>query len=113
MREFDMDQVKEFVAGGKSYEDQSERTYPACGNALVRTYVYRSHIRQWPTLISWMWCANCRRFKGWTGPDLGTFDFTDPLEKLSTDERTAMSKDFGCYFRHLDRLWETGELPQG
>ena len=23
-----------------------------------------------------------------------------------------MSKDFGGYFRHLDRLWETGELPQ-
>ncbi|MFF2845468.1 hypothetical protein ACFVT5_03930 [Streptomyces sp. NPDC058001] len=112
MQEFDVDQVKQLVQGPKFYEDQSERVCPACGERAVRTYVYRSHLRKRPTLISYMWCASCRRFKGWTGPDLGTFDFTDPLERLSTDERTTLTRDFAGWFRSLDRLWETGELPQ-
>ncbi|MEU1198421.1 hypothetical protein ABZ446_19570 [Streptomyces sp. NPDC005813] len=112
MREFDADQVRELVAGPKFYEDRSERVCPACGHSAVRTYVYRGHIRVRPSLISYMWCAHCRRFKGWTGPDLGTFDFTDPMETLSTDQRAAMAQDFGGFFRNPDRLWDSGELPQ-
>ncbi|MEU7580330.1 hypothetical protein AB0B50_22340 [Streptomyces sp. NPDC041068] len=92
-------------------EDQGERVCPACEETAVRTYVYRSRLRARPTLISYMWCAVCRRSKGWTGPDLGTFDFTDPLGELTGEERVELAKGGGL-FRRLDELWEAGRLPQ-
>ncbi|MFD5700222.1 hypothetical protein [Streptomyces lasiicapitis] len=62
--------------------------------------------------ITYAWCATCRRFKGWTGPDIDGLEFNDPLEKLPQEKRRNLQQDFTLFLDHLDKLWSSGELPQ-
>lgn len=112
MREFDSAQVQRLLAGPSFTEDTSERVCPACGAASVRTYVHRRTGAGRPALITYSWCAACRRFKGWTGPDSGELAFTDPLADLSAAGRRELERDFDAFLRRLDGLWDSGELPQ-
>ncbi|WP_157184877.1 hypothetical protein [Nocardia niigatensis] len=112
MREYDSNQVEELLAGSRFIEDPTERTCPACGNRAVRTYVYRNVAAHRTTRITYTWCAVCRRFKGWTGPDLGELAFSDPLGSLSPADRREMEQGFDRFFETLDKLWSAGELPQ-
>lgn len=112
MREFDSTQVAEIASAGKFTDQPSERVCPACGNRALRTYIYRVASGSRNVRITYTWCASCRRFKGWTGPDLGDLEFSDPFEGKSLDERQALEKDLGKFLRQLDELWDAGELPQ-
>jgi hypothetical protein len=111
--EFDSMQVNELLKGTRFVDAPGERPCPACGKRAVRTYVYRvAGNGRRPARISYSWCANCRRFKGWTGPDLGDLEFDDPLAGLSPAQRQEAERDIDAFFRRLDTLWESGELPQ-
>ncbi|MFC5028773.1 hypothetical protein C8250_025920 [Streptomyces sp. So13.3] len=112
MQEFDSGQVEQLLAGARFVDDPAERVCPACGQQAVRTYVDRRGAPARPVLITYSWCASCRRHKGWTGPDLGDLGFDDPLQELSATERDALSRDFDAFLRRLDALWEEGRLPQ-
>ena len=78
----------------------------------MRFYVYRHDAGRRPSRISYAWCASCRRFKGWTGPDLDNLKFKDPLGHLSHDQRRTLETDFESFLNRLDKLWEEGKLPQ-
>jgi hypothetical protein len=106
-------QVNELMKGPRFVDAPGERPCPACGKRAVRTYVYRAaESPQRPARISYSWCVNCRRFKGWTGPDLGDLEFNDPLGDLSLAQRKKAERDIDAFFRKLDVLWDSGELPQ-
>ncbi|MFW6693736.1 hypothetical protein [Streptomyces sp. MAR4 CNX-425] len=110
MRPFAHYHERELLAGPGFLEDRTERRCPACGNVAVRTYAYRSFQRAAPSIISYLWCASCRRCKGWTGPDLGRFELPEPLSADDRDELRGAGMD--ALFRRLDALWEEGTLPQ-
>lgn len=82
MKEYDYRQVDALVSGPRFSEDPVERLCPACGCKTVRTYIYRNIGPHRTTRATYMWCASCRRFKGWTGPDSDNLTFSDPLESL-------------------------------
>lgn len=112
MREFDAEQVQQLLAGPKFIDDPAERRCPACGAPALRTYVYRRPGPGRASLITYSWCASCRRHKGWTGPDLGLFTFDDPLDELPEAAGKALRADLEALFARLDRLWAAGRLPQ-
>lgn len=112
MREYDQSQIPALVAGPRFIDEPTERICPACGHRAVRTYVYRNTGPGRTARITYSWCASCRRFKGWTGPDSDGLKFSDPLESLSQDDRNEMTRDLDEFFKTLDKLWESGELPQ-
>jgi len=78
----------------------------------VRTYMYRLDRPGRETVVSYTWCASCVRFNGSTGPRPGKLCFTDPFDSLTLDKRIEMEKDGDAFFETLDRLWDSGELPQ-
>jgi hypothetical protein len=112
MREYAHEQVSALLSGPKFFDDPVERVCPACDRLAVRTYVYHDTNRARALRITYSWCASCRRFKGWTGPNLGELEFSDPLAELTSDERRALEGDMDTFFGRLDALWEEGELPQ-
>lgn len=112
MRDYDYREVETLLEGPRFVDDPTERVCPACGSVAVRAYVYRNVAAHRTTRITYMWCAVCRRFKGWTGLDSNDLTFSDPLESLSFEQRREMEKDFDKFFRELDQLWDAGELPQ-
>ncbi|MFF6955552.1 hypothetical protein [Streptomyces sp. NPDC008317] len=111
MREFDAEQVQQLLAGPRFVDEPGERACPACGAVAVRTYVYRRVGPHRTVRITYMWCASCRRHKGWTGPDAGP-SFDDPLLQLPEAARDILLKDLESLFAKLDALWEAGDLPQ-
>lgn len=112
MREFDAEQVQQLLTGLKFIDEPTERRCPACGALAVRTYVYRRTGPGRAALVTYSWCASCRRHKGWTGPDLGQFTFDDPLDELPETARTSLRADLEALFARLDELWAAGRLPQ-
>ncbi|WP_406253073.1 hypothetical protein OH786_25340 [Streptomyces atratus] len=112
MREYDSEQVQKLVTGVPFVDQPTERLCPACGVKSVRIYMYRPEGTRRPTRITYAWCASCRHFKGWTGPDFGEIDFNDPLSSLSIEQRKSMQMDLESFMSQLDRLWEFGQLPQ-
>jgi hypothetical protein len=75
-------------------------------------YMYRRATGARRARVTYVWCASCRRFKGWTGPDEDGLKFSDPLADLTPEERQEIKHDFESFLRRLDELWESGELPQ-
>lgn len=112
MMEYNHIEVQSLSAGPKLSEDPSERSCPACGKQKVRNYRYRSSRQNRPIQVTYMWCAACHRFKGWTGPLLGEFNLSDPLAELTPAERQHLTNDPQTLFARLDQLWEVGQLPQ-
>jgi hypothetical protein len=87
----------------------AERVCPACGWTKVRTYRYFSERMTGPTVISYVWCAHCHRFMGSTGPRPPTLQLDDPLTR---EEHLTLDHDLDALLTYLDRLWDTGVLPQ-
>ncbi|MEU5777581.1 hypothetical protein ABZ819_30305 [Streptomyces venezuelae] len=111
-QEFDHEQAAQLLAGTRFIDDPSERVCPACRSRSVRVYVYRFRTGARASLITYAWCSACRRFKGWTGPDLRDLEFSDPLGEHPDERSRAQQGDFDGFLRKLDDLWETGDLPQ-
>jgi hypothetical protein len=111
VREFDAEQVQQLLDRPRFIDEPGERRCPACGAVAVRTYVHRRVGTHRTVRITYMWCASCRRHKGWTGPDAGP-SFNDPLPQLPEAARDALLKDLEALFAELDLLWAAGELPQ-
>lgn len=112
MREFDYEQVSALLSGPRFVDEPTERVCPACGALAVRTYVRRGASGERATRITYSWCASCRRFKGWTGPDPGDLEFFDPLGALSEQKVRDLQRNFDGFLRVLDEKWDAGELPQ-
>lgn len=112
MREFSSLEIKSLLSDERFIDHPREQSCPACGSKSVRTYVYRRQVGERLNLVTYSWCAECRRFKGWTGPDLGDLEFTDPLLTLPESVREELMSNLNSLFRHLDTLWEGDFLPQ-
>lgn len=112
MEEYCYQQQAALVSGPKFFEDSTERICPVCEKRAVRTYIYRNSATHRVTRITYMWCASCRRFKGWTGPDTDGLIMSDPLKTLSSGERRKLEDDPDAFFVLLDGLWDAGKLPQ-
>lgn len=112
MNSFSSSEVNELLSGEPFIDKPRELTCPSCDTTSVRTYVYRANKGASPKLITYLWCATCRKYKGWTGPDLGEITFSDPLEEMPQQERDTLTRDLGNFLRLLDDLWESGSLPQ-
>ncbi|MDQ0933369.1 hypothetical protein QFZ49_003309 [Streptomyces turgidiscabies] len=113
VKSYDWRHVQALGAGPRFIDEPRERECPVCGNIAVRTYMYASD--RGPgreTVISYTWCASCGHFTGNTGPRPAGLRFTDPLAALSRADRIDMESDSDLFFRKLDRLWDSGELPQ-
>lgn len=108
MLDFTPAEVEALVRGPRPWEDSSERECPACGARKVRSYLQEAPGRSRPSLIGYVWCANCRRFHGATGPMPAGLSFEDPL----ADRRMPWGSRGDGFFRILDEAWERGLLPQ-
>lgn len=82
---------------------------PACGAKALRFYMHGWTRLGRPTVITYLWCANCRRYDGSTGPRPAGFDFTDPVPP---DRHNDFTDDLAGFLRFVDRLWDEGRLPQ-
>ncbi len=93
-------------------EDPRERDCPACGVRAVRVYLSASPQARRPTLVSYVWCAACRRFVGTRAAHPDGLEFTDPLAELTAERRRELERTVVGFLDHLDRLWDSGVLPQ-
>ncbi|GEJ98110.1 hypothetical protein TNCT1_03870 [Streptomyces sp. 1-11] len=112
MHGFTREQEAKLTSGPRFTEQPEERICPACQTRAIRVYISRYSTSNRASRITYAWCANCRRYKGWTGPDSDGLRFNDPLEGLPPEERLSLKRDPETLFRHLDELWDSGELPQ-
>ena len=86
-----------------------ERACPSCGVRKVRTYRYFSSRVSGPTLTSYVWCANCHRYSGSTGPRPASLNLDDPLDH---SEHERYENDLPSLLDRLDKFWDEGVLPQ-
>lgn len=112
MRNYEPREVQALAAERNFLRDQSEWKCPACGKVSVRTYLYRADRPGHPTVISYTWCASCRRTQGSTGPLPKGLSFDDPWGDLTPEERLRKEASFDAMFAELDSLWAKGVLPQ-
>jgi hypothetical protein len=79
---------------------------PHCGNQSLRTYLHVLRVEDSSALLTQVWCAQCTRFAGSTGPMPDGLQFDDPVPahgaSLEVEELLSL----------LDRLWAKGLLPQ-
>lgn len=106
---FDTAQIDALGRSAKGEGGDTERTCPACGHRAIRGYRYFSSRLTGPTVISYVWCSHCRRWAGSTGPRPPGLDLDDPL---TPEDHRKLDRDLPALLGHLDRLWETGKLPQ-
>ena len=109
---FTADEVAALTQGAVFLAEPGERACPACGERSVRTYVNAPENARRPTLVSYVWCAACRRFVGTRARHPEGVVFSDPLAALSVAERRELERTLVGFLEHLDRLWDTGALPQ-
>ena len=107
-RPFDARQVSVLAASARPHADSTERICPACAVRCVRSYKYASSRPTGRTVISYVWCSNCHRFAGSTGPLAVTTKISDPL---SNREHSVLDEDLDALLKHLDELWDQGVLP--
>jgi len=97
------DEVGQLYRQGPFWEDQAERTCPACAQVSVRSYLYHPDPqRPGNRVISCTWCANCWRMAAYTG-EAPPVPFTDPFMDLP---RGKLRIEF------LSEQWDKGVLPQ-
>ena len=105
-------QVQELAQAPGFAEDPGERPCPACGERAVRSYHSVPATAHRPTLVSYVWCAACHRFVGSRTAHPAGLVFSDPLAVLPAGERRELERSLIGFLEHLDRLWDTGVLPQ-
>ncbi len=89
-----------------------ERVCPACGARALRAYLSDVPAARRPTVASFVWCGTCRRFVGSRAARPAGLTFTDPLADLPVAERRELERTLVGFLDHLDRLWDSGRLPQ-
>ncbi len=89
-----------------------ERECPACGERSVRAYLTAAGTARRRTLVSYVWCAACRRFVGTRAAHPAGLVVSDPLAVLTATERRELEGSLTGFLAHLDRLWDEGVLPQ-
>lgn len=109
---FTGDQVAALTRGPSFLADPGERECPACGAVSVRAYVTQPESARRPTLVSYVWCAACRKFVGTRAAHPAGLVFSDPLALLSAAERRELERSLTGFLTHLDDLWNEGVLPQ-
>ena len=109
---FSGDEVAALTQGKSFFADPGERVCPACGGQRLRAYVTSPPAARRPTLVSYAWCAECRKFVGTRARHPEGLVFADPLAVLSEAERRELERSLVGFLAHLDRLWDDGVLPQ-
>jgi len=109
---FSGDEVAALTHGESFFLAPGERVCPACGEQRLRAYVTTPPAARRPTLVSYVWCASCRKFVGTRAKHPEGLVFGDPLAVLSADERRELERSLVGFLAHLDQLWDTGVLPQ-
>jgi len=105
-------QVESLAQGPNFPAEPGERECPACGERRIRAYLTTPERARRPTLVSYVWCAACRKFVGTRAAHPAGLVFSDPLALLSTEERRALERSLTGFLAHLDQLWDDGVLPQ-
>ncbi len=90
--------------------DDTARECPVCGKQTLHWYTYPNPHRP-QSRFNYIWCSECRLFAGSTVFS-ETWDLPDPLDAYTNEQRHELEADIGEFFALLDRLWESGELPQ-
>ena len=83
---------------------------PACGERSVRAYLTVPERARRPTLVSYVWCAGCRRFVGTRAAHPAGVVVSDPLAVLTPAERRELEGSLTGFLAHLDKLWDDGVL---
>ncbi|MFJ5266495.1 hypothetical protein ACIQAC_39180 [Streptomyces sp. NPDC088387] len=63
-------------------------------------------------MISYTWCAACRRAAGATSPLPPGLTFSDPWRDVDPAAWEEFDNSLPRLLVRLDRLWEDGVLPQ-
>lgn len=92
--------------------DQSEWLCPSCGEVSIRTYLRNTKHADRPAVISYTWCAACRKMSGSTGPLPPGLKISDPWRELDPAAWEEFDTSLSRLFARLDRLWADGVLPQ-
>jgi hypothetical protein len=109
---FSGDEVAALTQGTSFFAEPGERDCPSCGCRRLRAYVNNPPQARRPTLVSYVWCAACRKFVGTRSKHPDGLVFSDPLALLPVEERRALERTLTGFLAHLDRLWDDGLLPQ-
>jgi hypothetical protein len=109
---FSGDEVAALTRGESFFADPRERACPACGAGRLRAYVNAPENARRPTLVSYVWCADCRKFVGTRARHPAGLVFSDPLATMSAAERRELERSLVGFLAYLDRLWDDGVLPQ-
>ncbi|HEX8930363.1 MAG TPA: hypothetical protein VGA45_15715 [Actinomycetota bacterium] len=109
---FSADEVGALAQGESFFAAPGERVCPACGEKSLRAYVNAPENARRPTLVSYVWCSACRKFVGTRAKHPEGLVFSDPLAVLTTAERRELERSLVGFLAHLDRLWDSGALPQ-
>jgi hypothetical protein len=109
---FRPDQIESLATGASFLVEPGERDCPACGARRLRAYVQSPPAAKRPTLVSYVWCAGCRKFVGSRARRPDGLVFSDPLASLAAADRRALEGSLAGFLAHLDRLWDDGVLPQ-
>ena len=109
---FSAAEVAALAQGESFFAAPGERVCPACGARRLRAYVNVPAVSRRPTLVSYVWCAGCRKFVGTRARHPEGLVFSDPLAVLPVAERRELERSLIGFLAHLDRLWDAGVLPQ-
>jgi hypothetical protein len=109
---FSAAEVEALAQGTSFLVEPGERECPACGERSVRAYLTVPESARRPTLVSYVWCAGCRRFVGTRAAHPAGVVVSDPLAILPPPERRELERTLTGFLAHLDRLWDDGTLPQ-
>ncbi|GAB1642647.1 hypothetical protein [Krasilnikovia sp. MM14-A1259] len=109
---FTGDQVAALTQGTSFLAEPGERDCPACGERAVRAYLSVPAQARRPTLVSYVWCSACHRFVGTRAAHPAGVIISDPLAVLSAAQRRDLEGTLVGFLAHLDRLWDSGVLPQ-
>lgn len=109
---FSGDQVAALTEGTSFFLEPGERECPSCGEVRLRAYVCKPPQARRPTLVSYVWCAGCRKFVGSRSKHPEGLIFSDPLEALDSAGRRELERSLAGFLEHLDGLWDSGVLPQ-
>jgi len=108
---FDAEQLAAIARGLPPLGERADaQPCPSCDSPTLRWYSYLNPFRS-RSKITYVWCSSCRYYYGETTLS-PSWDLRDPFEGATPDDRLAMEHDLDSFFKTLDDLWSSGELPQ-